>query len=108
MPVWVTKKIKDPQFVSSVRNVAALIIFFIYYLILIVVSLFINQPWWSKLTAIVSLPFAGLFAFHYYIEAKKLWAKIRYNFMSWFKNKDLKELKQIYNDIIHKMDEITT
>ncbi len=108
VPVWVTKKIKDPQFVSSVRNVAALIIFFIYYLILIVVSLFINQPWWSKLTAIVSLPFAGLFAFHYYIEAKKLWAKIRYNFMSWFKNKDLKELKQIYNDIIHKMDEITT
>ena len=108
VPVWVTKKIKDPQFVSSVRNVAALIIFFIYYLILIVVSLFINQPWWLKLTAIVSLPFAGLFAFHYYIEAKKLWARIRYNFMSWFKNKDLKELKQIYNDIIHKMDEITT
>lgn len=108
VPVWVTKKIKDPQFISSVRNVAALIIFFIYYLILIVVSLFIDQPWWLKLSVIVSLPFAGLFAFQYFIEVKKLWARIRYNFMSWFKNKDIKELKQIYNEIVNKMDDITT
>ncbi len=104
---WTTKKIKDPQFISSVRNVSALILFTIYYLILIIISLFVNQPWWLKLSILVSLPFAGLFAFQYYIEVKKLWARVRYNFMSWFKNKDLKELKQTYNEIIHKMDEIT-
>lgn len=107
VPVWATKKIKDPQFVSSVRNVVGLLIFTFYYLILIIISLFINQAWWLKLTAIITLPFAGLFAFHYYIEAKKLWARIRYNFMSWFKKKDIIELKNIYNDIIQKMDGIT-
>ena len=106
-PVWMTKKIKDRQFISSVRDVAGLVLFTIYYLILIIVSLFIDQAWWLKLSTLVALPFAGLFAFHYYVEAKKLFARIRYNLMTWFKNKDLIELKELYNDIIHIMGKVT-
>jgi hypothetical protein len=106
-PVWITKKIKDRQFISSVRDVAGLVLFTIYYLILIIVSIFIDQAWWLKLSILVALPFAGLFAFHYYIEAIKLFARIRYNFRTLFKNKDLIELKELYKDIIHIMDEVT-
>jgi len=107
IPVWATVKIKDPQFISSVRDVVGLVLFTLYYLILATVALFIDQVWWIKLCVLVALPFAGLFAFHYYIEAKKLCAKIRYNFKTWFKNRDLLELNKLYKDIVSKMDEAT-
>jgi len=106
-PVWITKKIKDPQFVSSVRDVVGLILFPLYYIILIIVGLFIFDIWWLKLAIPVSLPFAGLFAFHYYIETKKMFARLRYNVKSWFKNKDLLELKNCYQYICNKMDSIS-
>jgi len=107
VPVWLTKKIKDPQFISSVRNVIAIIIFPLYYIVLIVAGSFFNEPWWLKLTVLVLLPFAGLFAFIYYIEVKKLCARIRFTFKTWFKNKDLSDLKENYNFICNKMDTIT-
>lgn len=107
IPVWITKKIKDPQFISSIRDVAGLLLFTIYYLSFIMVSFFINQPWWLKMSTLIITPIAGLFAFHYYIELKKLWAKCRYNFKIWFKSKDLIKLKENYEYIIKKMDEIS-
>ena len=107
LPVWLTKKIKDPQFISSVRNVIAIIIFPIYYILLIIAGSFIDQAWWLKLSILVLLPFAGLFAFNYYIEVKKLYARIRFTFKTWFKNKDLQDLKENYNFICNKMDTIT-
>ncbi len=107
IPVWLTNKIKDPQFVSSVRTVIAIIIFPLYYIILIVAGSFIAEPWWLKISVLVLLPFAGLFAFQYYIEAKKLCARIRFTFKTWFKNKDLQELKDSYDYICTKMNTIT-
>jgi len=106
IPVWLTKKIKDPQFVSSIRNVIAIIIFPLYYIILIIAGSFIDKTWWLKLSVFVLLPFAGLFAFNYYIEVKKLFARIRFTFKSWFKNKDLQDLKNNYDYICSKMDSI--
>lgn len=107
IPVWATKKIKDPQFLSSVRDVAALVLFPIYYIILLIIGLFVFEYWWLKIIVPVTALFSGLFAFHYYIEAKKLFARFRYNLKTFFRNKDLLELKDHYNFIIQKMDGIT-
>ncbi|MFO7827016.1 MAG: 1-acyl-sn-glycerol-3-phosphate acyltransferase [Bacteroidales bacterium] len=107
IPVWATKKVKDPQFISSFRNVIALIVFPVYYIILAVVGILVFTPWWMILIILLTIPFAGLFAFHYFIEAKKLFAMFRYNFKTWFKSKDLMELKLLYHQIIEKMDEVT-
>jgi 1-acyl-sn-glycerol-3-phosphate acyltransferase len=107
LPVLATKKIKDPQFVSSVRHVVSLIVNFIYYIPLIIIGAFVLEPWWLKILIPISLPFAGLFAFHYFIGAKKCFARLRYNLKSWFKNKELSELKKYYQDITEKMDQIT-
>lgn len=107
IPVWVTKKIKDPQFISSVRDVAGLIIFTIFYLIIIIAGLFVFDTWWMKILFPLSLPLTGLFAFHYYIEVKKMFARIRYNFKTWRKNKDLIELKKCYHYIVNQMDKIS-
>lgn len=107
IPVLATKKIKDPQFVSSVRHVISLVVYPFYYIILGVISLFIDVEWWIKLSFFVLSPFIGLFAFDYYIIAKKLFAKFRYTFKSWSKNKSLTELKDLHNSICNKMDAIT-
>jgi 1-acyl-sn-glycerol-3-phosphate acyltransferase len=107
IPVWLTKNVKDPQFVSSVRNVIAIILFPLYYIILIIAGSFIAEPWWLKLSVLVFLPFAGLFAFIYYIEVKKLCSRMRFTFKTWFKNKDLQDLKDNYYYICTKMDTIT-
>lgn len=106
LPVWLTKNVKDPQFLSSFRDVIALIVFPIYYIILIVAGIFILTPWWLIILIPCALPL-GLFAFHYYIEVIKMFARIRFVFKTWFKNKDLIELKDHYNSIIQKMDIIT-
>ncbi|MFC2151212.1 1-acyl-sn-glycerol-3-phosphate acyltransferase [Bacteroidota bacterium] len=106
-PVWLTKKIKDPQFLSSVRDVSGLILFTIYYLIIIIVGLFVLEPWWLKIAVPVSLPLTGFFAFRYYISAKKMFARLRFNIRTWLRNKDLIELKNNYRFIIEKMDNIT-
>ena len=107
IPVWATKKVKDLQFLSSFRYVIILLLFPIYYIILIIVGLFIIEPWWLQVAVPVSLLFAGLFAFHYYIEVKKMFARLRFNLKTWFKNKDLSELKDHYKFIVQKMDGIT-
>lgn len=106
IPVWASKKIKDPQFISSIRTVVSLIVLLIYYIPLTVIGLFVLDLWWLKIAFPVSLPFTGLFAFHYYIQLKKWFAKLRYSIKTWFKNKELKELKRHYHTIIAKMDAI--
>ena len=107
VPVWATKKVKDLQFLSSFRYVIVLLLFPIYYIILIIVGLFVIEPWGLQIAVPVSLLFAGLFAFHYYIEVKKMFARLRFNLKTWFKNKDLTELKDHYKFIVQKMDGIT-
>lgn len=108
LPVLASKKIKDSQFVSSVRLVVSLIVNVIYYIPIIILGAFVLEPWWLKILVPVTLPFAGLFAFHYFIGAKKCLARLRYNLKTWFKNKDLIKLKEHYLFIIQKMDQITS
>jgi len=107
IPVWATKKVKDPQFVSSFRTVIALLLFPVYYIILAIIGTNIFSSGWIILAFILTLPFFGLFAFHYFIGIKKLLAKIRFKFMQWFKNKDLLETEGLFAQITSKMDKIT-
>ncbi len=99
LPVKLTTKIKDPQFLSSFRFVIAILLFPFYYLILGIIGGFAWGNTWINVAFVISLPITGLFAFHYYIAAKKLWAKIRYNYMTWKKNSEIMELKNLYNQI---------
>jgi len=99
IPVILTRKVKDRQFLSSFRFVIAILLFPIYYLILAIIGSLIIENTWVILISILSSLIMGLFAFHYYIEIKKLWAKIRYNYLSRSKNKTLEKIKLLYNEI---------
>ncbi len=106
IPVWLSKNIQDPQFISSAKVVISLFIFPIYYIILSVISSFYIQSFWIKLAIPTILPFVGLFAFHYFIKCKKVLASIRFSFKTLSKNKDLIKLKDLYETIIKKLEKI--
>ena len=99
IPVKLTKKVKDPQFLSSFRSVIGLLLFPVFYIVLAIICGFLVGFGWPTLLFVISLPLTGLFAFHYYIGFKKLWAKIRYTYLNWKKNSDIIELKNLYNQI---------
>jgi 1-acyl-sn-glycerol-3-phosphate acyltransferase len=99
LPVRLTKKIKDPQFLSSFRFVIGILLFPVYYLILAIIGGLIWGNTWLNVAFVISLPLVGLFAFYYFIEAKKLWAKIRYTVLIWRKNPEIQELRQLHEEI---------
>ncbi len=70
LPVFIVRKtisrIKDEQFISSVRFVASLVFFSIYYLILflILISFF---SWYISFGIVMIIALSGLFAFEHYL-----------------------------------------
>jgi len=73
------KGIKDQQFHSSVKWVVGMIAFPVMYIIVAVILAFVGWPWWTKVLYILFLPVAGISAFRYYINARKLGGTIRFS-----------------------------
>ncbi len=78
LPVYLTRKVKDPQFLSSFRYVISLITFFVFFLIMAIIFGLIVKSWLWVLLFIISLPLSGIFAFHYFIGIKKLNGILRF------------------------------
>ncbi len=106
IPVILIKKIKDLQFHSSFKLVLSMLFFPVYYVILMILALVFFEPWWVKLSYILTLPLTGLFAFRYYIKLKKLSARFRYSSLVRKKNSKIHELKILRKDIISSMNRI--
>lgn len=87
LPVLAAKKIKDPQFVSSIRFVVALVTFTLFYLIYLVLLLFFLKPFYLALGIFVIIPFIGYFSYTYYVWFKKVVAQSRVNHLHRTKNK---------------------
>ncbi|MBN2482557.1 MAG: 1-acyl-sn-glycerol-3-phosphate acyltransferase, partial [Bacteroidales bacterium] len=102
-----TKGIKDPQFHSSFKYVIGMITFPVMYIIIAAIIAFLGWPAWIKIAYILLLPVTGIFSFHYYINIKKLWAKIRYSLMVKKGNKSILDLKKMRKSILDKMQYIT-
>jgi hypothetical protein len=105
IPVLATKKIKDPQFVSSFKFVIMLLVTPIYYLILLgIFSIFISHIW-IRLGAWLMAPFIGFFAFRYYIWFRKISAKWRFTLGITGKKPDYMRLKDLYNSVNQKVND---
>ena len=101
-----SRKIKDPQFVSSVQFVLSLILFPVYYLIMIILMIiFIPNIWGILVLVALLIPF-GLFAFKYYIAIKKLNARFRFWCGKRRKNVELLKAIGLRKSIFEKLDEI--
>jgi len=79
IPVRLTRGIKDPQFLSSVRFVISVVTFTIFYLIYLIVLILLMPKLWMALLASVAIPYLGMISFRYYVWFKKTSAKSRVN-----------------------------
>jgi len=104
LPVLPTRKVKDPQFWSSIKNGVALIFFPLFYIIqTLLVAVFTNNPW-IPLVYLVSLPLTGYIAFRYYRGWKKFQAKWRYNVLQKKKPFLMKQVMDLRNEILSTVD----
>jgi len=104
LSAFASRKVQDPQFISSVQFVASLVAFPVYYLIMTLLIIFLIPCIWGKLTMLaIAIP-AGLFSFRYYISIKKLCARFRFWLGKCRKSPDLLEAIDLRKGIFEKMD----
>jgi len=99
-----SRKVKDPQFISSVQFVAGLVVFPLYYFAMIAIILIFVPFLWGKLLALLSIIPMGLFAYEYYLSVKKLYARLRF-----WANKNTPEMTkavELRKNIFMKMEKI--
>jgi 1-acyl-sn-glycerol-3-phosphate acyltransferase len=105
IPVWSTKKVKDPQFISSFRVVIAMITFHLWYLlVLILFAALTSLSTTITIGYLASLPISGFIAYYYYIGAKKNISKWRYIWKKGKKDEKLTQARNLYNELLIKMD----
>jgi len=80
------RKIKDPQFHSSIRYGISLALAFVFLPIYLILSLFIFSSWWLGLLIFLTLPLSGLFAWNYYLQFHRIIGGFRVR--NYIKNKD--------------------
>ncbi|HBX87233.1 MAG TPA: hypothetical protein DEG09_01290 [Marinilabiliaceae bacterium] len=102
---WLARtRIKDSTFRSSVAFVTSLIIFPLFYLLeFAVVASLIPSPW-LKLLFIISLPFAGKFAFQWYILLRKTAGTFRLFRLKYFKPERFKQLLNQKEELFQLLD----
>jgi hypothetical protein len=66
------RKIKDPQFHSSIRYGLSLALAFVFLPVYLILSLFIFSSWWLGLIIFLTLPLSGLFAWNYYLQFRRI------------------------------------
>ena len=104
LSAFASRKIKDPQFISSVQFVAGLVLYPLYYLIMMVLLVIFVPCIWGKLIVPLLLPVFGLLAYHYYLSIKKLVARFR--FYKQMKNREIAQAVEMRKIIFEKMDGI--
>ncbi len=101
VPVWMTRKIKEPSFHTSVRFVHYMFLYPLWYILLF----FLAKNWipdpWTRLAFVVSLPLAGIFALSWARAVKKLWEKIRFRFSKY--RKQIKQKRQELEKLLEQV-----
>ncbi|MBI9068840.1 MAG: 1-acyl-sn-glycerol-3-phosphate acyltransferase [Salinivirgaceae bacterium] len=100
LPVYLSKNIKDPQFLSSVRFSISIFSFTIFYLIYLILLLVFIKPFYLALSVFVAFPFFGYFSFTYYVWVKKTFAKYRVNKLLRTKNMTWREVVRSNQEIV--------
>lgn len=94
------RKIKDPQFHSSIRYGISLALAFIFLPLYLIISLFIFSSWWLGLIIFLTLPLSGLFAWKYYLQFHRIIGGFRVRKYMKEKNKEYRLLRRNYNELV--------
>jgi hypothetical protein len=101
LPDLQVKKIKDPQFHSSVRYGISLALAFVFLPLYLIISLFIFSSWWMGLLIFLTLPASGFFAWLYFLQYRRIMGGFRVRKLISQKNGELLHLKENYDELIN-------
>jgi 1-acyl-sn-glycerol-3-phosphate acyltransferase len=94
------RKIKDPQFHSSMRYAISLVLAFIFLPVYLILSLFIFSSWWLGILIFLTLPLSGLFAWNYYIQFRRIVGGFRVRNLIRNKDKEFDILRKNHNELV--------
>ena len=103
--VHFSKKMRDPQFISSIKYGIGMVTFPLFYLIQTLLVYAFTKEIYITLGYLLSIPLTGYFAFYYQQLFKILKKKIRLNNIFRKKPETYKKLTRLKKDIIDKIDE---
>jgi hypothetical protein len=106
LPVRLTKKIKDPQFVSSFKFVLSIITFPVFYLIQTLLVGIISGSGLMALVYLISLPLTGYYSLYWSFWVKKLSAALKYRRLIAKKDSGIAEIGELYISIMKTMENI--
>jgi len=95
------KKIRDPQFHSSIRYGLSLALAFIFLPIYLIISAIIFASWWIGLLIFLTLPLSGLFAWNYYLQFQRIMGGFRIRNLIKNNNKEFSSLRLDYSELIN-------
>lgn len=101
-----SRKVKDPQFISSVRFVLGLVLYPVYHSILTVFSLIFIPCLWGKIVMISMLIPSGIFAFHFCLHLNNLHAHYRFRINKRRRNEEILKTVELRKNIFAAMNQI--
>lgn len=100
------RKIKDPQFHSSIKYGLSLLLAFVLMPVFLILILIFIQPWWLALLLFLTLPLSGLFAWNYYLAAGRIIGGFRIrNYIS-SRNGEFSILRKNYSELVELVGNI--
>ena len=106
LSAFASRKVKDPQFISSVQFVTGLVAYPLYHFIMTVLLVIFVPCIWGKIIMPLLLIPLGLFAYRYYLSIKKLGARFRFWSAKCGKNPEIIEAIELRKSIFEKMEQL--
>ena len=95
------RKIKDPQFHSSIRYGISLALAFVFLPAYLILSLIIFSSWWLGLLIFLTLPLSGLFAWNYYLQFRRIIGGFRVRSLIKQKDEEYDLLRRNHNELVN-------
>jgi hypothetical protein len=106
LPALQVKKIKDPQFHSSVRYGLSLALAFVFLPLYLILSLFIFSSWWMGLLIFLTLPVSGFFAWLYFLQYRRILGGFRVRKLISQNNSEFMHLKENHTELVNLISAI--
>ena len=94
------RKIRDPQFHSSIRYGLSLALAFVFLPLYLILSLIFFPPWWFGCLIFLTLPLSGLFAWNYYLQFRRIIGGFRVRSFIKQKDKDFDLLRKNHHELV--------
>ncbi|MCX6326433.1 MAG: 1-acyl-sn-glycerol-3-phosphate acyltransferase [Bacteroidia bacterium] len=95
------RKIRDPQFHSSIKYAISLILAFVFLPVYLILSLIIFSSLWLGLLIFLTLPLSGLFAWNYYLQFRRITGGFRVRSLIKHKNIEFDLLRSNYTELVN-------